>query len=563
MVWSHVDKSDLVTNGFTPNVSLSTGGNSTPTRDSEVVKSTIGLIETTMRRMGSVGTSSQSSQGDHSHPETHNNGESILQGYGILFIAILLTLALLTKPILDHWKCLSCVPISTYWIFLGFLSAVFFIGKEDETLFNVESMAIYYVLLPPILLKSGYLLEKSLYCSTHVTMIFALSLLGLLLSSVFVAKVLHLLAVSGVVSITADPFQCFMIGMMLSSTDSVAITSLLSSPQHPFVSIRPKMRRIILGEGILNEIVAIMFFMAVSGIGEIPSSSSIFGVIYNAWFGSFGIGVSTSILAGAAGAVIGLMTSVVSAQARFLKKYPTLELMVTFVTLTASYFLGGSNYGSRIVAVYSCQLVLLRYHCFNISKASRATLEITSSLAGQIAEAAVYLLVVPFIAIAVVLCVVSRGIATFMQQQHSSSSYGFMKDWLALQFSIVIVNEERYAGATKALPRALSNKEVLMTTILAIVLITTALCVLCGMATLPKDSQARDNSFDSSFTKKTIAKLCDDLGGADGGGGGKGHVSSKPTRATSFLDSDFMAAAAAVRDEGLHGKDTVGDVSDK
>jgi len=436
MVWSHVDKSDLVTNGFTPNVSLSTGGNSTPTRDSEVVKSTIGLIETTMRRMGSVGTSSQSSQGDHSHPETHNNGESILQGYGILFIAILLTLALLTKPILDHWKCLSCVPISTYWIFLGFLSAVFFIGKEDETLFNVESMAIYYVLLPPILLKSGYLLEKSLYCSTHVTMIFALSLLGLLLSSVFVAKVLHLLAVSGVVSITADPFQCFMIGMMLSSTDSVAITSLLSSPQHPFVSIRPKMRRIILGEGILNEIVAIMFFMAVSGIGEIPSSSSIFGVIYNAWFGSFGIGVSTSILAGA---VIGLMTSVVSAQARFLKKYPTLELMVTFVTLTASYFLGGSNYGSRIVAVYSCQLVLLRYHCFNISKASRATLEITSSLAGQIAEAAVYLLVgfvlsrafvnnnghtpkldVPFIAIAVVLCVVSRGIATFMVEATSS-----------------------------------------------------------------------------------------------------------------------------------------------
>jgi len=70
----------------------------------------------------------------------------------------------------------------------------------------------------------------------------------------------------------------------------------------------------------------------------------------------------------------------------------------------------------------------------------------------------------------------------------------------------------------QALPRALSNKEVLMTTILAIVLITTALCVLCGMATLPKDSQARDNSFDSSFTKKTIAKLCDDLGGADGGG---------------------------------------------
>ena len=200
-------------------------------------------------------------------------------------------------------------------------------GESIRDLVSFDYQIFFNLLLPPIILSSGYELHQGNFfrnIGTILTFAFA----GTFLSAIVIGVILWLYTRIPLEGLSMGWIDAISVGATLSATDPVTILAIFNS-----YKVDPKLYTIIFGESILNDAIAIVIFesaqKAKSGSADTPG---ILSLIWGIWiflrdfFGSLGIGAAVGILA-----ALGLKYT-------YVRRYPKIESCVIVLIAYATYF---------------------------------------------------------------------------------------------------------------------------------------------------------------------------------------------------------------------------------
>lgn len=204
-------------------------------------------------------------------------------------------------------------------------------GNSIQNLVSFDYQIFFNLLLPPIILASGYELHQSNFfrnIGTILTFAFA----GTFISAIVLGLILWLYT-----RIPLDGFaekmtfvDAISIGATLSATDPVTILAIFNT-----YKVDPKLYTIIFGESILNDAVAIVLFETAQRYKEGGAAAGTLGLLslfegvgffLGVFFGSLIIGV-----------LVGIGTALVL-KYTFVRRFPKIESCLIVLIAYASYF---------------------------------------------------------------------------------------------------------------------------------------------------------------------------------------------------------------------------------
>lgn len=200
-------------------------------------------------------------------------------------------------------------------------------GDSIRDLVSFDYQIFFNLLLPPIILSSGYELHQANFfrnIGTILTFAFA----GTFLSAVVIGVILWLYTRLHIEGLHMGWIDAISVGATLSATDPVTILAIFNS-----YKVDPKLYTIIFGESILNDAIAIVIFESAQKAkkGSI-STLGILSLFWGIWiflrdfFGSLFIGSAVGILA-----ALGLKYT-------YVRRYPKIESCLIVLTAYATYF---------------------------------------------------------------------------------------------------------------------------------------------------------------------------------------------------------------------------------
>lgn len=191
---------------------------------------------------------------------------------------------------------------------------------------SFDYQIFFNVLLPPIILASGYELHQANFfrnIGTILTFAFA----GTFLSAVVIGVILWLYTRIPLEGLSMNWIDAISVGATLSATDPVTILAIFNS-----YKVDPKLYTIIFGESILNDAIAIVIFESAQKAKEGSSTLGLLGLFWGIWiflrdfFGSLIIGAGVGIIA-----ALGLKHT-------YVRRYPKIESCLIVLIAYATYF---------------------------------------------------------------------------------------------------------------------------------------------------------------------------------------------------------------------------------
>lgn len=195
-------------------------------------------------------------------------------------------------------------------------------------LVSFDYQIFFNLLLPPIILNSGYELHQANFfrnIGTILTFAFA----GTFLSAVVIGLLLWLYTRIPLEGLDMSFVDAISVGATLSATDPVTILAIFNT-----YKVDPKLYTVIFGESILNDAIAIVIFETAqkykTGTAGNPGLLSFFegvGIFLAVFFGSLLLGI-----------VIGV-TAALILKFTYVRRYPQIEGCLIVLIAYASYFL--------------------------------------------------------------------------------------------------------------------------------------------------------------------------------------------------------------------------------
>lgn len=201
-------------------------------------------------------------------------------------------------------------------------------GTSIQDLVTFDYQIFFNLLLPPIILASGYELHQANFfrnIGTILTFAFA----GTFISAIVLGVILWLYTRIPFDGFSLSFVDAISVGATLSATDPVTILAIFNT-----YKVDPKLYTIIFGESILNDAVAIVLFETAQrykeqGTGGNLGILSLFegvGIFLAVFFGSLMIGV-----------FIGIGTALLL-KFTYLRRFPKIESCMIVLVAYASYF---------------------------------------------------------------------------------------------------------------------------------------------------------------------------------------------------------------------------------
>ncbi|KAK0532928.1 monovalent cation:H+ antiporter, CPA1 (nhx1) [Tilletia horrida] len=281
-------------------------------------------------------------------------------------LAFCLVLALLTGSFWTSYylkrKRITAVHETIVGLLAGmFVGACLRIGPGEQVqhMLSFSNTIMLNVLLPPIILASGYdLKQERFFRNFWVILTFALA--GTLISAIIIGVIVWLWSLLRLESIHLNLLDCLIFGSTLSATDPVTILAIFKS-----YKVDPELDSIIFGESILNDAVSIVMFDTLSTFRnkDIYISSVFHGI------GLFLVVFTFSMILGVA---FGLACSLMLKHSK-LSHYPGLESCLVLLIAYMSYFFSNSVTMSGIVSLLFCGITMRHYAYFNMSKRTQRT----------------------------------------------------------------------------------------------------------------------------------------------------------------------------------------------
>jgi len=258
---------------------------------------------------------------------------------------------------------------------------------------SFDYQIFFNVLLPPIILASGYELHQANFfrnIGTILTFAFA----GTFLSAVVIGVILWLYTRIPLEGLSMSWIDAISVGATLSATDPVTILAIFNS-----YKVDPKLYTIIFGESILNDAIAIVIFESAQKAKKGSSTLGVLGLFWGIWiflrdfFGSLIIGAGVGILA-----ALGLKHT-------YVRRYPKIESCLIVLIAYATYFFSqaihmSGAYPSQedslylhtnilklgIVSLLFCGMTLKHYAYFNMSRRTQLTTKYLFQVLAQLSE---------------------------------------------------------------------------------------------------------------------------------------------------------------------------------
>ena len=215
-------------------------------------------------------------------------------------------------------------------------------GDSIRNLISFDYQIFFNLLLPPIILSSGYELHQANFfrnIGTILTFAFA----GTFLSAVVIGTILWLFTFfPGSLDMTF--VDAISVGATLSATDPVTILAIFNA-----YKVDPKLYTIIFGESILNDAIAIVIFETAqkytkgeSGNLGIVSFFEATGIFLLIFFGSLLIGV-----------VVGVATALLL-KLTYVRRLPKIESCLIVLIAYATYFFSHGIHLSGALFFHLC-----------------------------------------------------------------------------------------------------------------------------------------------------------------------------------------------------------------
>lgn len=236
-------------------------------------------------------------------------------------------------------------------------------GTSIQNLVTFDYLLFFNLLLPPIILASGYELHQANFfrnIGTILTFAFA----GTFISAIVLGFILWIYTRIPLEGLNISFVEAISVGATLSATDPVTILAIFNA-----YKVDPKLYTIIFGESILNDAIAIVLFETAQiykdgghagTLGPLSLIEGI-GIFLAVFFGSLIIGV-----------VIGVATAL-GLKHTYVRRFPKIESCLIVLIAYASYFLSNGLHMSgkcivrrcprySLTSSRNCEPAILRYN---------------------------------------------------------------------------------------------------------------------------------------------------------------------------------------------------------
>ncbi|KAI0481166.1 Sodium/hydrogen exchanger family-domain-containing protein [Xylariaceae sp. FL0804] len=315
---------------------------------------------------------------DDADPGEIDSGEKEISSSWALFISIvLLIIAFFTSYILQQKK-VQAVHETVISIFAGMTVGLILrvgAGSSIQGLISFDYQIFFNLLLPPIILNSGYELHQAnFFRNIGTILVFAFA--GTFMSAIIIGLLLWLYTRVPLEGLDMSFNDAISIGATLSATDPVTILAIFNT-----YKVDPKLYTIIFGESILNDAIAIVIFETAQKYRS--DEVGAYGVI------SFFFGVGTFLLNFFGSLLIGVTVGVGTAlmlKFTYVRRYPQIETCLIVLITYASYFFSQAVRMSGIVSLLFTGITLKHYAYFNMSRRTQLSTKYFFQVLAQLSE---------------------------------------------------------------------------------------------------------------------------------------------------------------------------------
>lgn len=425
---------------------------------------------------------------DDGESEEHNAmTEEIFSSWALFILMFLLGAALWSSYFLQQRRIKS-IHETVLSIFYGMVVGLVIRVSpghyiQDAVKFN--SSYFFNILLPPIILNSGYELHQ-LNFFRNIGSILMFAIPGTFISALVLGIILFIWTKLGLESINIQFVDALAVGATLSATDPVTILSIFNA-----YKVDPKLYTIIFGESLLNDAISIVMFETCQQFhGKDPHFSSLFEGI-----GIFMVTFTISLLIGV---VIGIIIALILKHSH-VRRYPQIESCLVLLFAYESYFFSNGCHMSGIVSLLFCGITMKHYAYFNMSRRTQIATKYIFQLLAQLSENFIFiylglslfteveLVFKPMLIIvtAISICVarycsvfpLSRFLNWIMRMRQKSRGQPFVQDEMPYNYQMMTF----WAGLRGAVGVALAMglqgefKSTLLATVLVVVVLTVIL----------------------------------------------------------------------------------------
>lgn len=300
--------------------------------------------------------------------------EEIFTSWALFILIVLLIGSLWTSYYLQQ-KRIQAVHETVISIFSGMVVGLIIRVLPGHFIQEHVSFSYSYffnLLLPPIILNSGYELRQANFFKNFGT-ILTFAFLGTFLGAIFLGCLLYLWTAIGLEGIQISFLDAISVGATLSATDPVTILSIFNA-----YKVDPKLYTIIFGESLLNDAVCIvMFETAQKFSGESLHITSLFKGV--------GLFLMTFTISLMIGAIVGITTALILKHSH-VRRFPQIESCLVLLFAYASYFFSNGCHMSGIVSLLFCGITLKHYAYYNMSRRTQIAVKYIFQLLAQLSE---------------------------------------------------------------------------------------------------------------------------------------------------------------------------------
>lgn len=245
-------------------------------------------------------------------------------------------------------------------------------GHYIQDAVKFKSGYFFNILLPPIILNSGYELHQANFFR-NIGSILTFAIPGTFISALVLGTILYVWTALGFDDVNLEWVDALAVGATLSATDPVTILSIFNA-----YKVDPKLYTIIFGESLLNDAISIVMFETCQQFHGKP-------VRFSSMFEGIGLFLMTFTISTIIGITIGILVALMLKHSH-IRRYPQIETCLVLLIAYQSYFFSNGAHMSGIVSLLFCGITLKHYAYYNMSRRTQIATKYIFQFLAQLSE---------------------------------------------------------------------------------------------------------------------------------------------------------------------------------
>lgn len=300
--------------------------------------------------------------------------EEMFSSWALFILFCLLCAALWSSYYLQQ-KRIKAVHETVLSIFYGMIVGLIIRaapGHYIQDAVKFKSGYFFNILLPPIILNSGYELHQANFFN-NIGSILTFAIPGTFISSLVLGTILYVWTALGIDSVHLEFVDALAVGATLLATDPVTILSIFNA-----YKVDPKLYTIIFGESLLNDAISIVMF-------ETCQQFHGKDVKFTSLFEGVGLFLMTFTVSTIIGISVGILVALILKHSH-IRRYPQIETCLVLLFAYQSYFFSNGIHMSGIVSLLFCGITLKHYAYFNMSRRTQIATKYIFQFLAQMSE---------------------------------------------------------------------------------------------------------------------------------------------------------------------------------